>query len=83
VLGARFDDIRDALLTDRFGVADPFMTLADFDDYARAQDLAGTVYTNRSKFNSMSLVNIAQAGVFSADRAIKEYCNKIWNINKY
>ena len=28
----------------------------------------------------MSLINIAHAGIFSADRAIKEYAEKIWDL---
>jgi starch phosphorylase len=28
----------------------------------------------------MSLVNIAKAGIFSADRSIREYAERIWNI---
>ena len=28
----------------------------------------------------MSLVNIARSGLFSSDRAVQEYCDKIWHI---
>jgi len=28
----------------------------------------------------MSLVNIAKAGVFSSDRAVKEYADNIWHM---
>ena len=28
----------------------------------------------------MSLANIANAGIFSADRAVKEYAKDIWHI---
>ena len=28
----------------------------------------------------MSLMNIANAGFFSADRAVKEYADRIWNV---
>jgi starch phosphorylase len=27
----------------------------------------------------MSIVNIAKAGIFSADRAVKEYADRIWH----
>lgn len=83
VLGARFDDIYQSLLTDRFGVADAYMTLADFDAYAAAQQRAGDTYRDKRKFNQMSLVNIAQAGIFSADRAVLEYGRDIWNLKAY
>ena len=80
VLGKRFDDIAASLLTGRFGTADPYMTLADFNDYARAQKLVSDTYQSRDKFYEMSLVNIAKAGVFSADRSVKEYADKIWKL---
>ncbi len=80
VLGQRFDDIVASLTTTRFGVADAYMTLADFNDYARAQREADTAYADRDRFNRMSLVNIAKSGIFSADRSVTEYARNIWNL---
>lgn len=79
-LGARFDDIVKSLLTNTYGVADGYMTLADFDDYVRAQKEVGKAYQDPDRFTKMSLVNIAKAGIFSADRAVKEYADRIWNM---
>ncbi len=81
ILGQRFDDLVDSLLTKRFGVADPYMTIADFADYARAQRLVSKLYLDKKKFAHMSLVNIAKAGIFSSDRAVKEYAEKIWDLD--
>ena len=81
ILGQRFDDLVDSLLTKRFGVADPYMTIADFADYARAQRLVSELYLDQKKFAHMSLVNIAKAGIFSSDRAVKEYAEKIGNLD--
>ena len=61
VLGQRFDDLVDSLLTNRFGTADPYMTLADFQDYARAQRDVAAVYQDKQHFARMSLINIAKA----------------------
>jgi len=80
VLGQRYDDIVASLLTNRFGTADGFMTIADFSDYARAQRDVSATYPNKNKFNAMSLTNIAKAGIFSADRAVKEYADRIWKL---
>ena len=80
VLGQRFDDLVASLLTNRFGVADSFMTVADFQDYARAQRDVAETYPNRHAFTAMSLTNIAKAGIFSADRAVQEYVDRIWNL---
>ena len=79
---AIFDDLVDSLLTNRFGVADPYMTIADFQDYARAQKVVAATYRDTRKFTNMSLVNIAKAGIFSSDRAVEEYAENIWNLKK-
>lgn len=80
VLGQRFDDLVSSLLTNRFGTADPYMTIADFKDYARAQALVGETFRDTKKFTGMSLVNIAKAGIFSSDRAVGEYAEQIWKL---
>lgn len=81
ILGTRFDDIAKSLLSNSFGAADAYMTLADFADYARAQEDVSKVYQDQNRFLNMSLVNIAKAGIFSADRAVREYADKIWHID--
>lgn len=80
VLGQRFDAIAESLVTDRYGVADRYMAIADFEDYARAQREVGDTYLNKDKFMSMSLCNIAKAGIFSADRSVMEYAQNIWKM---
>ena len=82
ILGQRFDDLVASLLTGRFGTADPYMTIADFRDYARAQRLVSETYRDTKKFTNMSLVNIAKAGIFSSDRAVEEYAKQIWYLKK-
>ncbi|MBQ3866693.1 MAG: glycogen/starch/alpha-glucan phosphorylase [Clostridia bacterium] len=79
-LGRHFDDIRASLLTNRFGTADQYMTLADFGSYAEAQRRVSETWRDRKKFLQMSLTNIASAGIFSADRAVLEYADKIWKL---
>ena len=80
VLGRRFDDIASSLLTNKYGVADQYMALADFDDYVRAQKAVSETYKDKNAFMKMSLTNIAKAGIFSADRSVLEYADKIWNL---
>ncbi|MDR1002677.1 MAG: glycogen/starch/alpha-glucan phosphorylase [Oscillospiraceae bacterium] len=72
--GHQFGDIANNLLT-----SDPYMVMADFADYCRAEDAASAAYTDKLRWNSMSLVNIANSGIFSADRAINDYAGKIWH----
>ena len=59
--------------------SDPYMVMADFADYRRAQALVSKTYTDRRTFNRMSLANIAGSGIFSADRAVGEYARGIWH----
>ena len=61
--------------------SDPYMVLADFASYAQAQAQSSRLYTNRTLWNQMSLKNIANAGIFAADRSINDYARDIWNIS--
>ncbi|MBQ3005488.1 MAG: glycogen/starch/alpha-glucan phosphorylase [Clostridia bacterium] len=61
---------------------DPYMVLADFADYRRAQKEIDTLWTDKKEWNRKSLVNIAMSGRFAADRAINEYAQNIWGANK-
>ena len=58
---------------------DPYMVLADFADYRAKQKMIDEVWKDRTKWNRMSLMNIAGAGRFAADRAINDYARDIWN----
>lgn len=75
IAGQPFDNIYNSLKTN-----DRYMALADFADYRKAQQKASKLYSDRETWNRMSLMNIAKSGIFSADRSIKEYADKIWHI---
>lgn len=78
--GESFADIANYLLTD-LPVADPYMCMADFAAYSSTQHEISRLYaTDKTKWNQMSLRNIAASGIFAADRAISEYANNIWNL---
>ena len=79
--GVKFDEIANYLL---YGtpVADPYMCLADFNSYYATHVKADEAYRNRKLWAKMSLNNIATAGVFSADRSIKEYAENIWHLKR-
>ena len=77
IAGERFEQIADSLKNN-----DPYMALRDFDSYDKVRKLALSVYRHdQSKWQKMSLNNIAQAGYFCADRAIQEYAHNIWNLD--
>ena len=58
--------------------SDPYMVMADFKDYRRAQHYLQELYRDKQKWNHMSLKNISNAGIFSADRSIMDYARDIW-----
>ena len=72
--GVSFRNITDSLLNE-----DPYMVLADFESYSQAQKRAEALYNDHARWNQMGLVNIAKAGRFAADRAIREYADNIWH----
>lgn len=74
VNGKSFGEITSSLMN-----VDPYMALADFADYQKAQAAASAAYRDKELFARMSLMNISGAGVFSADRSIMDYANNIWN----
>ena len=39
-------------------------------------------YEDRTRWNRIALTNIAKAGIFSADRSITEYAEKIWRLKR-
>ncbi len=75
--GCSFREIAGDLLT-----VDNYMVLADYADYARAQNDASYFYSDSSRWYKASLINIANAGIFAADRAIRDYAKGIWHITK-
>ena len=77
--GESFSDIASYLLTGP-GVADPYLCLADFESYRLAHLSAVEAYADKPRWNRMSLLNIAAAGRFSADRAVREYAERIWHV---
>jgi len=75
-LRASYGDLVQSLI-----FTDTYMLLADFDDYCKAQDKITVEYADKLLWNRKSLINIASAGRFAADRSINEYANRIWNVN--
>lgn len=58
---------------------DPYMVLADYADYRKAQQKIDKLWVDRKHWNQISLINTALSGRFAADRAINEYANDIWH----
>lgn len=78
--GESFSEIANYLLTGT-PVADPYMCMADFESYHQTQNKVKELYrTDKKLWSKISLNNIASAGIFAADRSIKEYADNIWHL---
>ncbi len=73
--GCTFAEVANSLKT-----SDPYMVLADFQDYRRAQLYSTECYNDQQKWARMSLMNTAGAGIFSADRSVSDYARDIWGL---
>lgn len=71
-----FQMIYDALLLHN----DTYYVLKDFDAYVDIQDIASKTYLDQQKWQSMSVMNIANSGIFSSDRSIVDYQKRVWKI---
>jgi starch phosphorylase len=69
-------------LVDNLCQSDPFLVFADFTDYVACQDKVASIWQDPEKWTRMSILNTARAGKFSSDRAIREYCDEIWNVSQ-
>lgn len=77
--GVSFENMKNYLIYAQ-PVSDPYMCLADFESYRKSYDKLIHDYSDRDKWLGMSLMNIASAGIFAADRSIGEYARNIWHI---
>ncbi|MDJ0781841.1 MAG: glycogen/starch/alpha-glucan phosphorylase [Desulfosarcinaceae bacterium] len=60
---------------------DPFMLLADYASYIACQERVGRAFLAPDHWHRMSIRNTARMGKFSSDRAIREYCQEIWQVS--
>ena len=65
-------------LIDSLMNADPYFVFADYRSYVEKQGQVSLAYGDQAEWTRMSILNVARMGKFSSDRAIKEYCHRIW-----
>ena len=70
-----FQPIVDSLLG-----RDVYMVIADFRAYLDCQEKVSAMWRDPDLWAHTSVLNVARMGHFSSDRAIREYCSKIWGI---
>ncbi len=71
------------ILKNLFDTNDEFFVFKDFAPYVEAQKKVDALYRDREKWLKMSLINIANSGIFSSDNTIKRYADEIWNIKPH
>ncbi len=59
---------------------DPFLCLADYAEYVRAQEEVDKAFADKKRWAKMAIMNTARVGKFSSDRTIREYAKHIWNL---
>jgi glycogen phosphorylase len=59
---------------------DEYMILADYQSYIDCQDRVSAMFRDRKNWTKMSILTVARIGTFSSDRAVREYCEKIWHV---
>jgi starch phosphorylase len=72
-----FMSIYDSLLAQN----DEYFVLKDFDAYVKAHNEVDRLYRQKSKWQEMSIVNMARSGIFSSDNTIKQYAKEIWEVS--
>lgn len=59
---------------------DEYMVFADYQSYIECQDKVSQAYRNQEEWSKMSILTVSRMGKFSSDRSIREYCEKIWQV---
>ncbi len=59
---------------------DEFLLLADYRSYLEVQKEAGAAFLDTEAWTRRSILNVARCGYFSSDRAVRQYCERIWGV---
>jgi starch phosphorylase len=67
-------------IVDKLLEHDPFLLLADYQEYIDAQERVNALWRKPQAWTRLSILNTARMGKFSSDRSIRDYCERVWNI---
>jgi glycogen phosphorylase len=59
---------------------DEYMVAADFDGYYDIQQQISQDFNDKTSWTKKCIMNVANMGMFSSDRTIKQYAEEIWDV---
>jgi starch phosphorylase len=57
---------------------DEYLLFADYASYIACQERVSTAFRDERSWARMSILNVARTGMFSSDRSIRDYADRIW-----
>ncbi|MEG0784729.1 MAG: glycogen/starch/alpha-glucan phosphorylase, partial [Christensenella sp.] len=78
----QFSELYHSLLFGDMDRADKYYLLYDFASYSQAYEHIVGAYADAERWKRMAAANTAKSGVFSSDRTIHEYNEKIWHLRE-